>query len=105
MRYHESVARRCITIELEEDEYRRLEALASRTGMAPDRALRWLIERSGEPIQDEEDDSPAAVAKRRAQWREFLDAAEELRKKVKPWGPGELDKFLQEVRAERDARP
>jgi hypothetical protein len=96
MRYHEAMARRSITIELEEDEYRRLEDEAARykadlSTMAHD-ALMAQLSGVQMPAPD-------------ASWHRFLEAAEELRRHVKPWAPGEFKQFLSELREERDARP
>lgn len=108
--------RRTITIELSDDEYRRLEEEAIRSGSDMRDIIRSALvstlrtpPASPRPASSSEDvrndDSNSEVEARRKGWEEALAGFARVRANVRPWGPGEFEQFLEELREERDARP
>ena len=86
-----------ITIEVSDEEYESLQSRAEDEGTSlGELARRCLF------IGSERELSQSDAA---AEWESAFNIAGELRATVKPFAPGEFSKFLDELRADRDARP
>lgn len=100
--------RHTITIELDDDEYRALEAEAERIGADVQSIVRRrVLPRSGEPARDDDDDArrKAQRAATRRQWQEARKRLESVRSNVRLYSEDEWQALIGELRQDRDDLP